>query len=46
MKSIKNQDKKELEELKKIENAIREGFKESEKFLKKEAKNIPVIPCI
>jgi hypothetical protein len=37
MKQTKAQNKKELKELKKIEAAIKEGFAESEKYLKKEA---------
>jgi len=37
MKQSKVQNKKELEELKKIETAIKAGFAESEKYLKKNA---------
>jgi hypothetical protein len=38
MKQEKKQNKKELDELKKIETAIKKGFSESEKILKENAK--------
>lgn len=37
MKQAKNIDKKKIAELKKIEKAIKQGFNESEKFLKSQS---------